>query len=205
MNKILDQCFLFPGRLISLIFPYKLCIILRPILRRFYTGWIKNNFLYIGNNTLICKGLHLVGGDKIKLGSYTCIDKNCSITALGNKNEIKIKIGDNVSIGPYAHITAINYIEIGNNVGICPRCLITDNSKKPTVQTMRIKPRLRPITSKGPVIIGDYTWIGENVSIMPGVNIGKSSVIGANSVVTKSFPERSIIAGNPAKIIGTIQ
>ena len=61
------------------------------------------------------------------------------------------------------------------------------------------------ITSKGPVIIGDYTWIGENVSIMPGVNIGKSSVIGANSVVTKSFPERSIIAGNPAKIIGTIQ
>lgn len=204
MNKFLNHCLLIPGKILGIVFPYKIQTIIRPISRRLYTGWITNNFKKIGTNTLICGDLHLVGGHKITIGNNTCIDKHCSITALGNKNE-KITIGNNVSIGPYAHITSINHIEIGDNVGIGPHCLITDNSKKPTKQTMNIKPRLRPLSSKGPVVIGAYTWIGENVCIMPGVTIGKYCVIGANSVVTKSFQEGSVIAGNPAKVIGIIE
>jgi len=144
------------------------------------------------------------GGGKICIGCHSCIDTNCSITALGDNN-LKIEIGNYVSIGPYAHITAINYIEIGDYVDIGPRCLITDNSKKPSRDTMNIPPRKRPISSRGGVRIGSYTWIGENVCIMPNVIIGESCVIGANAVVTKSFPRGSIIAGNPAKLIGTIQ
>lgn len=204
MNNFLNQCFLFPGKIWGIIMPYKLYVKFRPVLRRLYTGWIMNNFKEIGNNALVCGDLHLVGGKKIKVGNHTCIDKHCSITALGDHKD-KISIGDNVSIGPYAHITAFNWIKIGDNVGIGPRCLITDNSKKPTKETLKIKPRLRPLSSKGPVIIGSYTWIGENVCIMPGVTIGESCVIGANSVVTKSFPDGVIIAGNPAKIIGAVE
>ena len=205
MNKLLDRALLFPGRLVGALFPYRLFVLFKPVIRRLYTGWIRGNFKYIGHSTLICGDLHLVGGGKIRLGDNSCIDKHCSITALGNDDEMKIEIGSHVTIGPYAHITAVNKIVIGDNVGIGPRCLMTDNSKKPTVETMKMIPRKRPLSSKGPIVIGSYTWIGENVCIMPGVTIGESCVIGANAVVTKSFPNGSIIAGNPAKLIGTIQ
>lgn len=62
----------------------------------------------------------------------------------------------------------------------------------------------RKIISKGPVIIEDNVWIGEGVCIMPNVKIGKNSIVGANAVVTKSFPENSVIGGNPAKLIKTL-
>lgn len=51
------------------------------------------------------------------------------------------------------------------------------------------------------VIIADDVWIGTRAIILPGVKIGKHSIIGAGAVVTKSFPENSIIGGNPAKLI----
>lgn len=55
--------------------------------------------------------------------------------------------------------------------------------------------------SKGPVIIGDNVWVGAGSCILPNVTIGNNCIIGANSVVTKSFPDNCVIAGNPAKII----
>ncbi|NLK96231.1 MAG: acyltransferase [Clostridiales bacterium] len=55
----------------------------------------------------------------------------------------------------------------------------------------------------GKVIISENTWIGSNTIILPGVNLAKGCVVGAGSIVTKSFKENSIIAGNPAKIIKT--
>ncbi len=54
---------------------------------------------------------------------------------------------------------------------------------------------------KGPVIIGDNVWLGRNVAVMPGVNIGEGSVVAANSVVTKDIPPKSFAAGSPARVI----
>lgn len=54
-----------------------------------------------------------------------------------------------------------------------------------------------------PVEIGEYTFIGGGSAIMPGVKVGKGCVIGVNSVVTKDVPNYAIVAGSPAKVIGS--
>lgn len=80
--------------------------------------------------------------------------------------------------------------------------LITDHQhgfvNKDDFETPLVK---RKLYSLGPVIIEDNVWIGENVSIMPNVTIGRGCIIGANAVVTKSFPAYSVIGGIPARII----
>lgn len=55
-----------------------------------------------------------------------------------------------------------------------------------------------------PIVIEDNVWVGMNTVIMKGVHIGKNSIIGANSVVTKDIPEGVIAAGNPCKVIRSV-
>jgi acetyltransferase-like isoleucine patch superfamily enzyme len=62
---------------------------------------------------------------------------------------------------------------------------------------------MRKLTSDKSVIIEDNVWIGDMVSIMPGVKIGQGSIIGSNAIVTKNIPPFSIAVGVPAKVIKT--
>ena len=64
-----------------------------------------------------------------------------------------------------------------------------------------LHPNVRPLYSKGEIIIGNNVWIGMNCVIMRGVTIGENAVIGANSVVTKNIPANVIAAGSPCKVI----
>ena len=64
-----------------------------------------------------------------------------------------------------------------------------------------MRPLERPITSKGPVVIGNNVWIGDKATILPGVTIGDGAVIAANAVVTKDVPAYSVVGGNPARVI----
>jgi len=67
-----------------------------------------------------------------------------------------------------------------------------------------IKDITKPTTGN-PITIGDDVWIGANAVLLPGVTIGSKTVIGAGAIVTKSFPDGGvIIAGNPARVIGTL-
>ncbi len=116
-----------------------------------------------------------------------------------------LKFGENVQINDFVHIAAAKEVDIGNNVLIASKIFISDicHGEYTDIENMsgpNERPNDRKLSAK-PVIIHDDVWIGEMVSILPGVEIGKGSIIGANSVVTKSVPEYSIAAGNPAKVI----
>ncbi len=109
----------------------------------------------------------------------------------------KIKRGANVFPGdsPGNYIQAKNGIEIGDNTNLGPNVgLISSNHD--------LLDNSRHIKTIKPIIIGKNCWIGMNAIVLPEVELGDYTIVGANSVVTKSFSEGyCVIAGNPAKII----
>lgn len=120
-------------------------------------------------------------------------------------NTPNLLIGNYTSFGDNCYITCANKIVIGNNVLIGDNVFITDNFHgRSSKNECNIPPAERELWSKGPVIVEDNVWIGRNVSIMPDVTIGRGTVIGANSVVTKDIPEFSVVVGSPARVIRKI-
>lgn len=113
-----------------------------------------------------------------------------------------MKIGSHCSFGAYNHITCANRVIIGDNCLTGKWVTITDNSHGETdSDSLHLSPTKRPITSKGPVVIGNNVWIGDKATILPGVTIGDGAVIAANAVVTKDVPKYSVVGGNPARIL----
>ena len=107
---------------------------------------------------------------------------------------------ENCCIGEYNHISASNYIYIGKNVLTGRRVTIIDNNHGSFEKyQLSIAPLSRPVVSKGPIIIDDNVWIGENAVILSGVHIGEGAIIAANAVVTKDVDSYTMVAGVPAK------
>lgn len=183
------------------------CQFFQRLRNRLYSLLITSSLKHIGKNSFIRYRIRLLKGAKyITIGKNSHIGVQAELTAwdkFGNdKFTPSIEIGDNVSIGSYCHITAINHIAIGNGVLTGRWVTITDNSHGNTdVETLNMLPVKRPLKSKGSVVIEDNVWIGDKVTILPGVIIGKGSVIGANAVVSKNIPPYSVAVGNPIRII----
>ena len=162
--------------------------------------------IYKGHGCSIYPPSYISGGEGISFGENVVIGRGGRIETFKssrNPNQSPmIIIGDNVNINWYCHIAAINKIEIHENTLIGSYVLITDHSHGDRTD-IKISPLIRDLVSKGPIIIERNCWIGEKCSILPGVTIGRNSIIGANSVVTHDIPPYSIAAGVPAKVIFT--
>lgn len=143
--------------------------------------------------------IHIGAGTNFGEGAYlTAWERTCA----GGNFHPEIHIGENCCFGAWNHITATNYIKIGNNLLTGKWVTITDNSHGETdYDTLQIPPLMRIVTSKGPVVIGNNVWIGDKATILPGVTIGDGAVVAANAVVTKDVPAYCVVGGNPAKII----
>jgi acetyltransferase-like isoleucine patch superfamily enzyme len=129
------------------------------------------------------------------------IDDNVKIAANVNifgSPTNQLKIGQNSYIGPYCMLEGFNgRVTIGSFVSFAQRITLLSGSAPNGSDRMQ---RIFPI-QRGPITIGDHTWIGAHCVIMPNVELGKYCVVAANSFVNKSFPDYSIIGGSPAKLI----
>ncbi len=121
-------------------------------------------------------------------------------------DEAKLVIGNNVKLNHRCHIGVMKSVKIGDDVLFASNVFISDHTHGNYSGDMQSNP-LQPPNERaiicGNVEIGDKVWIGENVAVLLGVSIGESSIIGANSVVTKDIPSFSIAVGSPARVIKT--
>lgn len=175
---------------------------------------IVNNFLYklyticfVKNGRLIRLPIDIRGKKHIDFGDKLTTGKFCRIEAIfSDKSDKKsLVFGSEVILNDSVHIAAFESVKIGSNVLIASKVFISDHNHGhygKDGSSPLSHPNEREIISS-PVIIEDDVWIGEFVSILPGVTIGKGSVIGTMSVVNKSIPPYSIAVGSPAKVIKT--
>ena len=177
---------------------YDLLGLFRIILSLIYTK------IYFPSAKIVRIPFDIRNMNKIKIGKNFVSGFNCRIESFSNK-EISIEIGKDVQINDYVHITGLKCVIIGDGVLIASKVYISDcvhgsylgnqyDSDPNTIPSDRI------LFSK-PVYIGDNVWLGEFVSVLPGVRIGKGTIVGANSVVSKSLPEFVIAVGSPARPI----
>lgn len=193
-------------RLFHCIINYSICNKIVTYWRSVYSHWIQYEFGKVGKDVYIGKMYFLKGAKYISLDNNVCIGERCIIEVYDSYQDQPISpiltIGANSHLGDDGHITCISKIQIGNNVLMGRKVFITDNSHGTSDRVLLdIAPNKRPLVSKGTVVIEDNVWIGEMVCIMPGIRIGKSSIIGANAVVTKDVPSYCVVGGNPAKVI----
>ena len=135
----------------------------------------------IGNNTRIWAYVHVMKGAKV--GADCNIGNGCFLEA-GSKIGNNVVVKNNVSIW--------DLIEIENNVFVGPGVVFT-NDLKPRVKNIKPKFELSKTIAK------EGASLGANCTILPGIIIGKYSMIGAGSVVTKNIPDFTLVTGVPAK------
>lgn len=163
-----------------------------------------------GKHCSFAKDLTLIGPQFITFGNGCYIGPHSRIEAWsrygGQVFEPSIVFGNRVRINSRCHIGAISRIEVGDDTLMGSGVFISDHSHgRICAEEAEIAPNDRDLYSKGSVVIGDKVWIGENVVIMPGVTVGRCSIIGAMSVVTHDVPPFSVVAGNPARVIKTLR
>ncbi len=106
----------------------------------------------------------------------------------------RVTIGEGTSIGGRAWLDAWGPISIG-------RCCLLNGgitllSAGHDINSHDFNGDIRSIS------IGDYAWLPHHIIVMPGVKIGRAAVVGTGSVVTRDVPDRAVVAGNPACVIG---
>lgn len=139
-----------------------------------------------------------------KVRRYVCkrIFKKCGKGVMIHRGA-HFGIGINIEIGDYSDIGVNAVIPsdtvIGDYVLMAPNCYIFASNHEFSDTSIPIK--RQGVTEKKKTIIGNDVWIGRNVTMTPGRHIKDGTIIGACCVLTKDFPEYSIVGGNPSKLI----
>jgi acetyltransferase-like isoleucine patch superfamily enzyme len=163
------------------------------LLRLLSIGLTTAKFRYVkrcvGKGTTVEPGTKIIHSANVRVGN-DCLLKEATYIRAGTEGKMTIK--DRVAINSFCRIYGHGSVEIGEDTQIGPATLITttDHDYHDSLTT-----------SYKPVVIGKGVWIGANVTVLPGVEIGDFAVIGAGAVVTKDIPPRSVAVGVPARVI----
>lgn len=133
----------------------------------------------------------------ITLEADVALDDGVVLLASGEARGDKLRIGTGTYVNRYTIFDAHVHLHIGRDVMIGPHCYLTDadHSMAPEASV-----KSQPMCHK-PVDVEDEVWIGARATVLPGVRLGRGSVVAAGAVVTRDVPSMAVVAGVPARII----
>lgn len=137
--------------------------------------------------------LFLGRGAEVHVGNNVLLERKVRFSVADNA---RIFIGDDTYVSDYTHLLAVKEIRIGKGCSISWNVLFMDTSSHPLGVSGEV-----PTTRIGPIIVQDHVWIGCRAVILKGVTIGEGAIIANNAIVTKDVPPRTMVAGNPARVI----
>ena len=188
-------------------FPTTLRIKLYPRINRMI---LKAHGVVFGKNIQIpSKVLWLIRGARITIGDNFYLSSGNGVNPIASnlQADVYVEPGATLTIGNNVGMSSTRLwihesARIGNNVKIGGCVLITDTDAQPMDYMARRSSNEG--TKSAPVVIEDDVWVGAHCIILKGVTIGARSVIGAGSVVTKSIPADCVAAGNPCRVIKSL-
>jgi acetyltransferase-like isoleucine patch superfamily enzyme len=152
----------------------------------------------IGKGTRLSK-LYVSWPHQVKLGNDCRMEHDVYFHYDGIYSEgPSIIIGDNTFIGHHCEFNINEGIKIGKRGLIAAGCKFIDHNHNAGYSDRKNRV---PDPQGAPILIGEYVWLGVNVVVLAGVNIGDGAVIAAGSVVTKSVPSGQLWGGTPARLI----
>jgi acetyltransferase-like isoleucine patch superfamily enzyme len=197
---------------------YLKCLVRVSALRTLYysarfRGWcivLRGTRMHLSRRSRI----HLAPGSRLVLGTHhagpspssVSLDKGARLYVQGKVDlargarlllgpGARLEIGSGTYLNPYTTITCLNRITIGSKCAISWNTNILDGNGHNLVVEGMPKPRLESVS------IGDNVWIGTGVIVLGGVRISDGAVVAAGAVVCSDVPERTLVGGNPARII----
>lgn len=181
----------------SVVYQVRRVLIAEPIFRSYCTK--------VGKGFRTGVFVHWVQGrGHIVIGDNVYIDGKCSFSFASRfADRPTLTIGDRTGIGHGCNFVVAKALTIGNDCRIAGGVTIRESPGHPVDAELRRQGAPPPADSVQPVTIGDNVWIGTDATIQPGVTIGAGSVISSGAVVLSSAPAYSLLAGNPARRIGT--
>jgi acetyltransferase-like isoleucine patch superfamily enzyme len=166
---------------------------------------ISGAFRDFGSKTVLMFPIRLSGEDRIAIGDHVFIGPGSWLQTLpdAENKSVAISIGKGSSCAGACVISAVRSVVLEENVLLARNVYISDHIHKYANIDV-------PILAQGldkiqPVLIKRGAWLGQNVVVCPGVTIGVGTVVGANSVVTKSMPDYCVAAGAPARVLKSIE
>jgi acetyltransferase-like isoleucine patch superfamily enzyme len=169
-----------------------------------YTLIIGSQFGSWGRGSRIGRGAKIVGSQLVRVGSGVAIGERAWINAKDDRGDgaPTLDIGDGTYIGRFVQINAWRSVVIGHDVLIADRVFISDSDH--IYADTNVPIRRQGDSFRGPVVLRQGCWVGIGAVILPGVTIGRNSVVAANAVVTKDVPDCVVVGGIPAKVISQI-
>lgn len=149
------------------------------------------------------------GGGRITIGDNFYLSSGNGVNPIASnlQADVYVEPGAALTIGNNVGMSSTRLwihesVRIGNNVKIGGCVLITDTDAHPMDYVVRRSSNEG--TKSAPVVIEDDVWVGAHCIILKGVTIGARSIIGAGSVVTNSIPVDCVAAGNPCRVIKSL-
>jgi len=170
-----------------------------PLFKSRLSNKPKQLYLY-GGLPVVIGSLDITMGNKVRLAAMTTI----SGRAVGNVIP-QLVVGDNVGIAWRTSISVGSKITIGNNVRIAGDCYLAGYPGHPVNAKLRALGKPDTESQIGDITLDDDVWLATGVKVMPGVTIGRGTIVAAGSVVTKDLPSYVLAAGAPARIIKSIK